>query len=1150
MSLANPITLLHLSDTQFGRNHRFAGTDLFSADTAFDTLLTRAKDDLLELKVKNGLHPDVFILSGDVAEWGYESEFDDALRFVEGVSEALALSKDRVVLVPGNHDINRKACEGYFNNCEADEKPVNRPFWPKWRHYVAFLKKFYRKSEIGFNEDNPWMFFEISDLRVVIAGLNSTIQESHRDKDHYGFLGEAQLRWFASHLRRYKEEEWLRIGVLHHNVRRGPIADDENLRDLDRLKEILEPYLNCIFHGHTHDGKLDWLEQDIPIFATGSAAVTDEARPPEVPNQYQVIQIWPDRFCRWARAYAPNRKRWIGDNRASKEGDDWKEERAMTFRCVAATFPEYAKAKGEKRTQDDVSKRQPLRRYSEDLAERIGYLEPLVAPKSDQAFHLQDLYVQLDTDWLEPAERGSLHTSDQRRQKASKQKRTTQSDRRPLSDLLSRDSHRHFLLLGEPGCGKSTFCRFSALTELQRPYGVLPLLLEMKDFELWLKMNPGDDGRQLLRWAGERLQEYGLKMETLQRRLGKNRVLWLLDGLDKISDQEAMHTAASIIGKWIRSEMGEADRLIVTTRPHVLQQREILSALKMRNTLARVLPLDREAQQALLQRWFSVLSVSDLVDGNIAFWRALDPQMRTNPLLLSTAAELYNVEQRLPERRAALYGRSIDVLLQLRFGAVTGKNDEHVKRQLALLTHVARNLAECGMARDISEGDLRHVLQLRLFGDVNLSPDQELELERTKSRLATESGLLVQEGHPPRFRFVYSPFQEYLAARAFGNKSKPIDGLKPHLGKRRWREVILLTAGFLFESGSSFRGEEYIRDLMPPAQGLPSNTCYRAALALEAVGEAPKDAVPETTKNELANAALIHLQSSDQPTQMEDRISLGFALGWIGDPRLRMKQAERWVQFDVPSKEVGVERLSSSEVVTNNRRTKLLAAKMWLGRYPVTNAEYRDFIEAERHARYQNRGQLHQEAGDAVKLPEYSTEERFNVPNQPVVGISWHEARAFCQWLTETWNASPPEWCKPGMVVCLPTEEEWAWAARGPEGRTYPWGEEEPTNDLANFNGTVGQPTPVGLYTRGSTPDGCSDMAGNIWEWCWDPYEKDTSRGVRAGAKAKMHVIRGGSWADPARNLLASKRGKLRPEAREYDVGFRCVIRVLTADAV
>ena len=195
-----------------------------------------------------------------------------------------------------------------------------------------------------------------------MAGLNSTIAETHDipEKDprydplirsklygHFGFVGEEQLRWLAEKLESHKDNGVLRIGVVHHNALRGAVADDENLRDVNRLDHYLGRSLNLLLHGHTHNSKIGWLNPSFPVLSTGSAALLDQALPQDVPNQYQVIQIWPDRLERWTRRFDPEQKRWIGDTRCSDHGDDWHDVHPVTFLSVHGTFPaEKQTAKG------------------------------------------------------------------------------------------------------------------------------------------------------------------------------------------------------------------------------------------------------------------------------------------------------------------------------------------------------------------------------------------------------------------------------------------------------------------------------------------------------------------------------------------------------------------------------------------------------------------------------------------------------------------------------------------------------------------------------------------------------------------------------------------------------------------------------------
>lgn len=151
-----------------------------------------------------------------------------------------------------------------------------------------------------------------------------------------------------------------------------------------------------------------------------------------------------------------------------------------------------------------------------------------------------------------------------------------------------------------------------------------------------------------------------------------------------------------------------------------------------------------------------------------------------------------------------------------------------------------------------------------------------------------------------------------------------------------------------------------------------------------------------------------------------------------------------------------------------------------LGKYPVTVDEYRRFVEA---GGYEERRHWSAEGWKARTSNRWEAPaewlEQLEHPNRPVVGVSWYEAGAYRDWLG----------VELGMDIRLPTENEWERAAM-PDGRKYPWGKAEPSPELANFDGNVGSPTPVGLYPAGDGRFWHSDLAGNVWEWSVDAYEK------------------------------------------------------------
>jgi WD40 repeat protein/3',5'-cyclic AMP phosphodiesterase CpdA len=361
------ITILHLSDLQFGPAHRFGQLALPPPDDQFDTLFTRLTDDLGHLRASHHLAPQLVVVTGDIAERGKAKEFDDALRFLDNLGEFLGLQRHRIIVIPGNHDINRMMCESYFNRCAADdEKPVP-PYWPKWEQYSAFFQKLYAgKADFTFAPDQPRTLFPIPELKVVVAGLNSTMAESHIT--HHGHVGEAQLRWFAERLDSFRAQGWLRIGAVHHNVQRKCTDDDENLHDAKDLERILGPSLNLVLHGHTHENGLGWLNPRTPIISTGSAAVIVAARPEEVPNQYQVLQLSAYGVNRWTRRFDPPKKQWIADTSSSESGDEWITEHDVSFAKVDATFPKPRSSAAERDLErNDRRPESEIRRSPEEI---------------------------------------------------------------------------------------------------------------------------------------------------------------------------------------------------------------------------------------------------------------------------------------------------------------------------------------------------------------------------------------------------------------------------------------------------------------------------------------------------------------------------------------------------------------------------------------------------------------------------------------------------------------------------------------------------------------------------------------------------------------------------------------------------------------
>lgn len=182
----------------------------------------------------------------------------------------------------------------------------------------------------------------------------------------------------------------------------------------------------------------------------------------------------------------------------------------------------------------------------------------------------------------------------------------------------------------------------------------------------------------------------------------------------------------------------------------------------------------------------------------------------------------------------------------------------------------------------------------------------------------------------------------------------------------------------------------------------------------------------------------------------------------------------------------------------------------WINKYEVTNHQYRQCLLS---------GNCD---GNIDNYP---------ANNYPAGMVNWYQAINYCEWVGGR----------------LPTEAEWEKAARGVDGRLFPWGNTQPNCDIANLDGCVGGTVPVGSYPNNISPYGAYDMAGNVWEWVsdwydeayysWSPYENPM--GPESG---DTKLRRGGSWFDNYRNLYATYRLQLEPSMFGTNQGFRCVL--------
>jgi len=224
------------------------------------------------------------------------------------------------------------------------------------------------------------------------------------------------------------------------------------------------------------------------------------------------------------------------------------------------------------------------------------------------------------------------------------------------------------------------------------------------------------------------------------------------------------------------------------------------------------------------------------------------------------------------------------------------------------------------------------------------------------------------------------------------------------------------------------------------------------------------------------------------------------------------------ILVEIPAGEFNMGKEDGSEGDESPRHTVYLDT-YWMDQTDVTNAMYAQCVQA---------GQCSFDIKHAVTEIHY---ENPDYANHPVVYVTWYQAVQYCQWAGRR----------------LPSEAEWEKAARGTDGRTFPWGRKAVDATLANFNDNIGDTTPVGNYPLGASPYGLFDMAGNVRQWVSDwfdalfyrnsPFQNPLGPGL-----GDKRVLRGGSFKDPANGVRVTTRFAHVPGSAGMNRGFRCAV--------
>ncbi|MFZ1467212.1 MAG: SUMF1/EgtB/PvdO family nonheme iron enzyme, partial [Anaerolineae bacterium] len=567
-------------------------------------------------------------------------------------------------------------------------------------------------------------------------------------------------------------------------------------------------------------------------------------------------------------------------------------------------------------------------------------------------------------------------------------------------------------------------------------------------------------------------------------------------------------------------------------------------------------------------------------------------QLAANPLLLTILALMKRQGVTLPERRVELYQRYVETLLKhWNLARSLGRpltRDLDLIETLRVLAPLALWMHETSQGKGLVKREEVKRRLASLFAERGAA-DPEHQAEDFLGGVRGDAGLLVERGLG-EYGFIHLTFQEYLAGVALAQRGQQgigpvVDALAAHVGDANWREVSRLTVGYLGIVQQREEAATAVLDtLLRQAPGQPGEAVI---LAGEAVTDAWPGGVTATCHTAVLNALLATMRDHAR-VKPPVRVEAGVVLARLGDPRDEVLHSAAMEFCYVPAGPFWMGSKDDPDAEDNEQPHKLdIPYSYWIGRYPVTNAQFGEFAAAGgyREARYWGEAKA---AGywnsdgfkgwrdDEPRQKPYDLGEPYTLSNHPAVGVSWYEALAYTRWLGNRLTGQIPA----GWRVRLPNEPEWEKAARGgveiplqklirsaakglsgeetsptrsnpQERRRYPWGNEPDANLANSAESGIGATSAVGCFAGGVSEYGVEELSGNVWEWTRSLYGKyryptggaelEQRENLAAGS-SDWRVLRGGAYYVNRTHVRCARRYRYNPYLWYNNYGFRVVV--------
>jgi formylglycine-generating enzyme required for sulfatase activity len=767
--------------------------------------------------------------------------------------------------------------------------------------------------------------------------------------------------------------------------------------------------------------------------------------------------------------------------------------------------------------------------------------------------------------------------------------------------------NKYVVILGDPGSGKSTLLKYMMLNlsrSVDRSLGVdeyrssgaerlnnaLPLYIPLKDFaQKIVKENQANASPEhLWNYIKQSLKAVNVQVAEgpIHELLENGKCIILCDGLDEILTSNSRLMVRNAILTFLNRYQN--NRCVVTCRTLAyLSTNEVMEADVRFPGWAKyeLSPFNLDQIHSFMEIWshsFSdveIRSARERVNFINDMKRALrDDKLEgiaSNPLNLNLILLIESDLKKTINGIANLYEEVITFLILgwERSKATSmvevpyiqhllnkaGKSIDDLKKNLYELAFEAQKDA-VKMKDAPSLGDIPEYRIVKLFSKMhqgNLNWGAQL-----CDVIRLRTGLL-QEKQPEIYTFPHLRFQSYLAGAHLSLQNNFVKIMLDLAGEgEKWQDVILFAISRIV-----FVESDIDKPLLLVNELCPTDICsqdeslkiYNVCLAGEILVEIALSNYQN--RRRLGHDLFHRLQTNlvyifgDNSLPPIQRAKAGNILAKLGDPRfmqdfyfLPNEPLIGLVEIPQGSFIMGSDPiLDASSYERETPQHEICLPKYYISKYLVTNGQFKEFLE------------------DSAYSPKYPGAQS-GFSNHPVINLTWHDAMEFCRWLNQKLldSEKTPHLIKKllltdGYAVSLPSEAEWEKAARGSDGRIFPWGNALLQN-VGNFHGiNIETTTPVGCFSKGMSPYGVLDMSGNIWEWTrslwgrkWEypdfgyPYISTDGREEIAASDEILRIIRGsGAYQYTEKYLRCAYKSRFSPRDTELNYtgfGFRIAI--------